>query len=89
MSCAPRSVRPRRSIVLSPLEPGEEAGAGGFEIVVSSLADHARLRTSGVACGVHVKADTGMGRWGLAPAAMRSHVGRELAAAAGRCAWPA
>jgi alanine racemase len=54
-------------VVLSPLEPGEEAGAEGFEIVVSSLEDHARLRAAGVSCAVHVKADTGMGRWGLAP----------------------
>ena len=54
-------------VVLSPLEPGEEAQAGGFEIVVSSLEDYARLRAAGVSCGVHVKADTGMGRWGMAP----------------------
>ena len=65
-------------VVMSPIEPGEEAGAGGFEIVVSSLEDYARLRACGVACGVHVKADTGMGRWGLAPADALA-VGRELA----------
>jgi alanine racemase len=65
-------------VVMSPLEPGEEARAGGFEIVVSSLEDYARLRASGVACAVHVKADTGMGRWGLAPADALA-VGRELA----------
>ena len=52
-------------IVLSPLEPGEEAAAHGLEVVVSSLADYARLRAAGVACDVHVKADTGMGRWGM------------------------
>ena len=65
-------------VVLSPLEPGEETGAEGFEIVISSLEDYARLRASGVSCGVHVKADTGMGRWGLAPADALA-VGRELA----------
>jgi alanine racemase len=65
-------------VVMSPLEPGEETGAAGFEIVVSSLEDYARLRASGVACAVHVKADTGMGRWGLAPADALA-VGRELA----------
>ena len=54
---------------------------GGFEIVVSSLEDYARLRASGVACAVHVKADTGMGRWGMAPADALA-VGRELAASA-------
>ena len=65
-------------VVMSPLDPGEEAHAEGFEIVVSSLADYARLRASGVSCDVHVKADTGMGRWGLElPDALA--VGRELA----------
>jgi alanine racemase len=64
-------------VVLSPLEPGEEAEAGGFEIVISSLVDYARLRASGVSCGVHVKADTGMGRWGMAPVDALA-VGREL-----------
>ncbi|MDX6629599.1 MAG: alanine racemase [Gaiellales bacterium] len=66
-------------VVLSPLEPGEEPDAGGFEIVVSSLEDYARLRAAGVSCGVHVKADTGMGRWGMALVDALA-VGRELAA---------
>jgi alanine racemase len=70
-------------IVLSPLEPGEEAEAGGFEIVVSSLEDYGRLRAAGVSCGVHVKADTGMGRWGMTPADALA-TGRELAAESGR-----
>ena len=65
-------------VVLSPLEPGEEAAAPGLEIVVSSLQDYARLRASGVACDVHVKADTGMGRWGMTPADALA-TGRELA----------
>ena len=63
-------------------EPGEEVEAGGFEIVVSSLEDYARLRAAGVACDVHVKADTGMGRWGMAPADALA-VGRELAGGGG------
>ena len=71
-----------RLVVMSPLEPGEEALAGDFEIVVSSVEGYARLRAAGVACAVHVKADTGMGRWGMAPADALA-VGRELAGAAG------
>ena len=69
-------------VVLSPLEPGEESGAGGFEIVVSSLEDYRRLRASGVSCDVHVKADTGMGRWGMAPSDALA-TGRELASGSG------
>ena len=69
-------------VVLSPLEPGEEVAAPGFEIVVSSLADYARLRAAGIACDVHVKADTGMGRWGMS-ARDALATGRELAAAGG------
>ena len=69
-------------IVLSPLEPGEAEAAGGFEIVVSSQEDYRRLRAAGVSCGVHVKADTGMGRWGMTPAAALA-IGRELAAGRG------
>jgi alanine racemase len=69
-------------IVLSPLEPGEETGAAGFEIAVSSLEGFTRLRAADVVCGVHVKADTGMGRWGMAPADALA-VGLELAAARG------
>jgi alanine racemase len=66
-------------VVLSPLEPGEEAAAHGFEIVVSSVEDYARLRASSIACDVHVKADTGMGRWGMSPRDALA-AGRELAA---------
>jgi alanine racemase len=69
-------------IVLSPLEPGEESAVHGFEVVVSSPEDYARLRASGVACEVHVKADTGMGRWGMTPADALA-AGRELADGAG------
>jgi alanine racemase len=69
-------------VVLSPLEPGEEAAVQGLEIVVSSLADYARLSASGIACDVHVKADTGMGRWGMSPRDALA-TGRELAAGGG------
>ena len=75
-------------VVLSPLEPGEEAHVHGFEIVVSSLTQYERLRAAGASCDVHVKADTGMGRWGMAPADALV-VGRELAAEAARFGWPA
>jgi alanine racemase len=69
-------------VVFSPLQPGEEIEAGGFEIVVSSLEGYARLRAAGVSCAVHVKADTGMGRWGMTPADALA-VGRELAGSSG------
>jgi alanine racemase len=69
-------------IVLSPLEPGEEARAGGFGVVVSSVDDYRRLREARVACDVHVKADTGMGRWGMAPRDALA-TGRALAQGAG------
>lgn len=69
-------------VVLSPLEPGEELAAGGFEIVASSREAYRRLSAAGVSCGVHVKADTGMGRWGM-PAAETVAVSRELAAGHG------
>ena len=71
-----------RIVVMSPLEPGEEVRAEGLEIVVSSLEDYTRLRAAGIACDVHVKADTGMGRWGMAPADALA-VGRELAGGSG------
>ena len=77
-SCARDSGGHAPIVVLSPLQPGEEIEAGGLEIVVSSLEDYARLRAAGVSCAVHVKADTGMGRWGMAPADALA-VGRELA----------
>jgi alanine racemase len=69
-------------VVLSPLDPGEEAHAAGFEIVISSREDYARLRAAGAACAVHVKADTGMGRWGMAPDDALA-AGRELATGSG------
>ena len=63
------AVGPRaRVLVLAPLAAGEESSAAGFEIVVSSLRALRRLQASAVRCGVHVKADTGMGRWGMTAA---------------------
>jgi alanine racemase len=70
-------------VVLSPLEPGEEQRVEGLEIVVSSLEAYAGLRAAGVSCAVHVKADTGMGRWGMAPADALA-VSRDVAAAGNR-----
>lgn len=71
-------------LVMSPLAPGEEDEVSGVEVTVSSLEGYARLRSaSGPALDVHVKVDTGMGRWGMsAEDALR--VGEELAQGAGR-----
>jgi alanine racemase len=69
-------------VVMSPLEAREEPLAAGFEIVVSSREGYARLLAAGVSCAVHVKADTGMGRWGLTSADALA-IGRELAAGSG------
>jgi alanine racemase len=66
-------------IVLSPLQPGEEPHASGFEVCVSTPDAAGRLAASGADCPVHVKADTGMGRWGLPPADALE-LGRALAA---------
>jgi alanine racemase len=53
-----------RILILSPLGPGEEREAGGFDVCVSDLGGWSRLRqVAGVR--VHVKVETGMGRWGL------------------------
>ena len=57
-----------RVLVLAPLGDGEERSADGFEIVVSSLRALQRLQAAGARCGVHVKVDTGMGRWGMSAA---------------------
>jgi alanine racemase len=55
-------------VVLSPLAPGEEASVAGYEICVSTPDLARRLAAAGADCAVHVKVDTGMGRWGLEPA---------------------
>ncbi|MGA0122243.1 MAG: alanine racemase [Gaiellales bacterium] len=67
-------------IVLSPLGPGEEAEAEaiGCAAVVSTPEGWERARTRH-GLDVHVKVDTGMGRWGLAPDHALA-AGRELAA---------
>jgi alanine racemase len=49
-------------IVLGPIEPGRGPEAEGLEICVSTPDGHAGFRGR-----LHVKVDTGMGRWGLAP----------------------
>ena len=54
-------------LVMSPLAPGEEADLAGVEVAVSSVESFARLRAAArEPLGVHVKLDTGMGRWGMA-----------------------
>jgi alanine racemase len=57
-----------RILVLSPLDPGEESGASGFEVCISDTGAWERIRDV-PRVGVHVKVDTGMGRWGLDPVA--------------------
>ncbi len=73
--------RAARILILSPLAPGEEAGVAGFEVVISSHEGARRL--AGLDVAVHVKVDTGMGRWGLAPAEALD-LGRRLAGDASR-----
>jgi alanine racemase len=66
-------------IVLGPLEPGRAREAVGLEPCISTP-DGLRELADGAYRGiVHVKADTGMGRWGLAPADALA-LGRSLAA---------
>ena len=73
-----RDVLPEaRIIVMGPLAPGEEREAGGLEIVVGTEDVWARVRDR-TDLGVHVKVETGMGRWGLDPDAALA-VGRTLA----------
>ena len=66
-------------VMLSPLQPGQERDVDGLEVTVSTPGTHDRLREAGARCAVHVKVDTGMGRWGL-PAADALAVARSLAA---------
>jgi len=67
-----------RLMVLSPLAPGEEARAAGLDVVASTPDALERLRAAAPGARVHVKVDTGMGRWGLAPEAALA-AGRALA----------
>ena len=54
-------------LVMSPLVPGEEDEVEGVAVAVSSVEGFARLRAAARApLDVHVKVDTGMGRWGMA-----------------------
>jgi alanine racemase len=56
-------------LVMGPLVPGEEAHVSGVDVTVSSVDGFTRLLAAArVPLGVHVKVDTGMGRWGMAPA---------------------
>jgi alanine racemase len=53
-------------LVMSPLAPGEESDVSGVEVAVSSVESFARLRAAArEPVAVHVKVDTGMGRWGM------------------------
>jgi alanine racemase len=56
-------------LVMGPLTPGEEAHVAGVDVTVTSVEGFARLQAAArMPLGVHVKVDTGMGRWGMAPA---------------------
>jgi alanine racemase len=68
-------------VILTPLLPGEEPRADGFEVVVSEPSGLGRLAAAGVGSRVHIEVETGMGRWGLAPAAALE-AGRALHAGA-------
>jgi alanine racemase len=69
-------------LVMSPLAPGEETDVAGVEVAVSSVEGLERLLAAGRPVGVHVKYDSGMGRWGMsADDALRA--GEQLAAAGG------
>ncbi|HUZ83543.1 MAG TPA: alanine racemase [Gaiellales bacterium] len=67
-------------LVMTPLVPGQEGQVEEVDVAVSSVEGYARLRALARSpLGVHVKVDTGMGRWGMRPAdALR--VGESLAA---------
>ena len=69
-------------LVMSPLAPGQEDDVEGVEVVVSSVEAYARLRAAARSpLDVHVKVDTGMGRWGIRaddPGVLQ--IGEELAA---------
>jgi alanine racemase len=66
-------------LVMGPLVPGQESEVEGVDITVTSVDGFARLRAAARSpLGVHVKADTGMGRWGMA-AEDALRVGEQLA----------
>ena len=66
-------------IVLGPVEQGRAREAEGLELCISTPDGLAELERSGYRGVVHVKAETGMGRWGLTPAEALA-TGRALAA---------
>jgi alanine racemase len=56
-------------LVMGPLVPGEESDVRDLEIAVSSREAYERLREQAAApLAVHVKVDSGMGRWGMSTA---------------------
>jgi alanine racemase len=56
-------------LVMGPLVPGEEPHVHDVEVAVTSVDGFARLQAAARRpLGVHLKVDTGMGRWGMAPA---------------------
>jgi alanine racemase len=56
-------------LVMGPLVPGEEAHVHGVDVAVTSVEGFARLQAAArQPVGVHLKVDSGMGRWGMAPA---------------------
>jgi alanine racemase len=66
-------------LVMGPLVPGQESEVEGVDVAVTSVEGFARLRAAARSpLGVHVKADTGMGRWGMA-AEDALRVGEQLA----------
>jgi alanine racemase len=70
-------------LVMGPLVPGEESEVRDVEIAVSSREAYERLRAGAAApLAVHVKLDSGMGRWGM-DADDALAVAGELAAGAG------
>jgi alanine racemase len=61
-----REVEGAPVLVMGPLAPGEEADVAGLDVAVSSVEAFARLRRGARSdVGVHVKVDSGMGRWGM------------------------
>ena len=64
---------------MGPLVPGQESEVEGVDVTVTSVEGFTRLRAAARSpLGVHVKADTGMGRWGMA-ADDALRVGEQLA----------
>ncbi len=73
-----------RVMVLSPLPPGSERDAAGLDVVCSTPGSVGRLAAV-PDVRIHVKVDTGMGRWGLAAEAALAAGAEAGAALAGLC----